>query len=216
MAFAPGGEGFIPGGDSCQPLAAFRQVHYAPCGDGCIPGGDHANAIAAFRHSICASRRRIYSRRWPCQPLTAFRHGMCARRRWINSWRWACQPMAVFIIFPKLETRKRVKTKERRFWPPNQNSFAFIICKNHPESRLESLIYARSVMINTPYVLHGINPSLPGGSCFILAWCNTWCMPGVPSIVWTLLITAFRHAMCARRTPIYSWQWPCQPWFCMV
>ena len=29
---------------------------------------------------------------------------------------------------------------ERRFLPPNQNSFAFIICKNHPESRLETLI----------------------------------------------------------------------------
>ena len=35
---------------------------------------------------------------------------------------------------------KRVKTKARRFKPPNQNSFAFIICKNQPESRLETLI----------------------------------------------------------------------------
>ena len=35
---------------------------------------------------------------------------------------------------------KRVKTKERRFQPTNQNSFAFIICKNHPESHLEILI----------------------------------------------------------------------------
>ena len=32
------------------------------------------------------------------------------------------------------------KNKRKAFLTPNQNSFAFIICKNHPESRLETLI----------------------------------------------------------------------------
>ena len=35
---------------------------------------------------------------------------------------------------------KRVKQKKGVSNPPNQNSFAFIICKNHPESRLETII----------------------------------------------------------------------------
>ena len=54
--------------------------------------------------------------------------------------------MTVFIIFPKLETRfnthtiKTRKNKRKAFLTPNQNSFAFIICKNHRESRLETLI----------------------------------------------------------------------------
>ena len=57
--------------------------------------------------------------------------------------------MAVFNIFPKLETRftiyPAIKTRKKEkkgvsIKPPNQNSFAFIICKNHPESRLETLI----------------------------------------------------------------------------
>ena len=44
------------------------------------------------------------------------------------------------------------RTFFRRSSPPNQNSFAFIICKNHPESRFGNLnFYARSVMINAPY-----------------------------------------------------------------
>ena len=47
---------------------------------------------------------------------------------------------------------KRVKTEERRVSPPNQNSFAFIICKNHPESRLETLILRQKFDDKAPLV----------------------------------------------------------------
>ena len=42
------------------------------------------------------------------------------------------------------------KCTQRRFWPPNQNSFAFISSKNHPGSRLETLILLKKVVINAP------------------------------------------------------------------
>ena len=65
-----------------------------------------------------------------------------------------------FLIFPKLETRfnthyqNRVNTKERRFYkPPNQNSFAFIICKNHTESCLETLILRQKCDNNRTFYL---------------------------------------------------------------
>ena len=51
--------------------------------------------------------------------------------------------MAVFMIVPMLETRFNTHyqtRKKKAFLTPNQNTFAFIICKNHPESRLETLI----------------------------------------------------------------------------
>ena len=40
----------------------------------------------------------------------------------------------------RVSDRTFFSVSERHFQPPNQNSFAFIICKNHPESRLETLI----------------------------------------------------------------------------
>ena len=75
-----------------------------------------------------------------------------------NAFKRVSKQLCVYLLYRSVflaQTRFRSPFFPRlrnAFLTHNQNSFAFIICKNHPESRFESRFYARKVMINPPIV----------------------------------------------------------------
>ena len=106
-----------------------------------------SNSIASYksrgRHCHCAAELRSLTRR--ADIIKLYRH--TPLRRSVGDIKGVSKLLCVYHLYRNVflaQTRIRLHffwRFRKVFVTPNQNSFAFnIICKNHPESRLETLI----------------------------------------------------------------------------